>query len=103
MIAISDEDRIFIEDNIPQAKDSWNSWRLGDVLDVLFDLIEEKGFAPPHFYDYNDFGRKAQKVYDRVFINNIPEEEKSKYLIPLVNPGFCVERQQLRPEGRSDG
>ena len=38
--------------------------------DAIGDYINDNGFEPPDFYDYNDLGRKAQKVYDRVFENN---------------------------------
>ena len=40
------------------------------VLDLLYDFIEEKGFAPPHYEDYNDLGREAQRVYDDIYLSN---------------------------------
>lgn len=43
---------------------------INDALSILYDLIDEKGFAPPHFYDYNDFGREAQRVYDDLYLSN---------------------------------
>lgn len=42
----------------------------GDVLEAIFDWINDNGFEPPHYYDYNDLGREAQKVYDRIYLNN---------------------------------
>ena len=44
--------------------------KCNDILLPLYDLINEKGFAPPHYDDYNAFGREAQKVYDDVYYNN---------------------------------
>ena len=43
---------------------------INDVLDTIGDWIDDNGFAPPDYYDYNDKGREAQKVYDRIFLNN---------------------------------
>jgi len=41
-----------------------------EILEMLYDLINEKGFAPPDFEEYNDFGRQAQMVYDDIYQNN---------------------------------
>ncbi len=64
MVNMSAESREFLTKNLPEAlkKDD-----VRDVLELLYDLIDEKGFAPPHYYDYNDFGRKAQRVYDDIY------------------------------------
>lgn len=43
---------------------------LNDALDPLYRLIDKKGFAPPHYDEYNDFGREAQKVYDDLYYSN---------------------------------
>lgn len=64
---MTEESRAFLEKNLPAALDVEN---LGYALDLLFDLIEEKGFAPPHYQDYNDFGREAQRVYDDLYLSN---------------------------------
>lgn len=67
MLKMSEKSKAFIQENIPSAL---GSEKLGDVLNALFELIEDKGYAPPNYYDYNDFGREAQKVYDDVFLSN---------------------------------
>lgn len=67
MLKMSEKSKAFIQENIPSVL---NAEKLGDVLNALFDLIEDKGYAPPNYYDYNDFGREAQKVYDDVFLSN---------------------------------
>lgn len=59
--------KMFLEKNLPEALEQTT---LRDALDLLYDLIDEKGFAPPHYHDYNDFGREAQKVYDDLFYSN---------------------------------
>ena len=69
MLKISDEDRLFLQNNLTNADEVLSSNEVNDILDALYDLIDEKGFAPPKYEDYNDFGREAQKVYDRIYYN----------------------------------
>lgn len=68
MVNMSAESREFLTKNLPGALDKDNA---RDILDLLYDLIDEKGFAPPHYYDYNDFGREAQRVYDDIYGGNL--------------------------------
>ncbi|ADU26083.1 hypothetical protein [Ethanoligenens harbinense] len=70
MLQFEESDKTFIRRNLENADALLSGSSLGNVLDALFDLIEEKGYAPPHYYDYNDFGRKAQRVYDSVYYLN---------------------------------
>ncbi len=67
MFKMKESSRAFLEKNLPEILKEDN---LREALILLFDLIEEKGFAPPHYQDYNDFGREAQKVYDDLYYNN---------------------------------
>ena len=64
---MKDSSREFLEKNLPEALTAPNR---REALILLYDLIEEKGFAPPHYDEYNDFGRQAQKVYDDLYYNN---------------------------------
>ena len=68
---MSDNSRKFLEKNLPSALDSKS---IRDVLEQLFDLIDEKGFAPPHYDEYNDFGREAQRVYDDLYLSNVKKD-----------------------------
>lgn len=65
MINVSKEDREFIIKNLKNGEKLLESNDINDILDPLGDLIDDKGF---YGYDYNDFGRKAQKVYDNVYL-----------------------------------
>lgn len=67
MLNMTDMSKTFLEKNLPQAISSED---IGESLRMLFDLIEEKGFAPPHYDEYNDFGREAQRVYDDLYLSN---------------------------------
>ena len=67
MLNMTDMSKTFLEKNLPQAISSED---IGESLRMLFDLIEKKGFAPPHYDEYNDFGREAQKVYDDLYLSN---------------------------------
>lgn len=64
---MSDKSRAFLEKYLP---DALKAEQLNDVLDLLYDLIDEKGFAPPHYDEYNDFGREAQRVYDDLYLSS---------------------------------
>ena len=67
MLKMTEQSKEFLSTYLPSALES-NS--IGDVLHLLYDLIDEKGFAPPRYDEYNDFGREAQQVYDELYINN---------------------------------
>lgn len=67
MLKMKNSSREFLERYLPDALEATE---LNSVLDRLFDLIEEKGFAPPEYEGYNDFGREAQRVYDDIYLSN---------------------------------
>ena len=64
---MNDKSRVFLEKYLPDALEVE---QLNDALDLLYNLIDEKGFAPPHYDEYNDFGREAQRVYDDLYLSN---------------------------------
>ena len=72
------ESRKFLERNLPNALRTEN---LGEVLHMLYDWIDNYGFAPPHYDEYNDLGREAQRVYDDIYLSSLSEEELEKYRI----------------------
>ncbi len=57
----------FLKKYLPEAL---NCTTTNGVLDLLYDFIDEKGFAPPHYDEYNNLGREAQKVYDDIYLSN---------------------------------
>lgn len=67
MLKMTDNSRTFLEKNLQDVLVCDN---IKNALRLLYDLIDEKGFAPPDFDEYNDFGREAQKVYDDLYLNN---------------------------------
>lgn len=70
MVVFTDEDKKFIKKHFENAEDVLSSSSIRYVLDAVSDWIDDNGFAPPHYYDYNDLGREAQRVHDRIFRNN---------------------------------
>ena len=64
---MSETSKLFLEKHFPGLL---NAEKKTDILDPLYELIDEKGFAPPHYDSYNDFGREAQRVYDDIFYSN---------------------------------
>ena len=67
MLKMTDTSLTFLSENLPIVL---SVEKIGDALDLLYDLIDEKGFAPPHYDSYNDFGREAQRVYDDLYLSN---------------------------------
>lgn len=67
MLKMTTESKAFLDENLPGVVSSEN---IGDALDALYELIDKKGFAPPNYEEYNDFGRAAQKVYDDLYSSN---------------------------------
>lgn len=70
MVFLTSEDKNFIKEKLPDAEQMLISDDVNDILDSIADWISINGFEPPHYYDYNDLGREAQKVYDRIYLNN---------------------------------
>ncbi len=66
-LKLTDQTKEFLDKNIP----NYEGMDKTALLDELYDLIDEKGFAPPNYHEYNDFGRKAQKAYDDIYWNNL--------------------------------
>lgn len=66
MINVTKEDVEFVTKYLKNGKELLKSENVNDILDPLGDLIDDKGF---NGYDLNDFGRTAQKVYDRIYFN----------------------------------
>ena len=68
---MSNKSREFLRKHLPSALQTDS---IRNALELLFDLIDEKGFAPPHYDEYNDFGREAQRVYDDLYLSNVKRE-----------------------------
>lgn len=67
MLKMEESSEQFLRQNLPEALECSERKK---ALRLLYDLIDEKGFAPPDYYDYNDFGREAQRVYDDIYLSN---------------------------------
>lgn len=68
MINLSEKDVKFIKKNFENSDEMINNFSVNEILDAIDDLIIYQGFNQD--YDYNDFGREAQKVYDSIYVNN---------------------------------
>ena len=67
MLTMNDVSRVFLEEHLPEAL---KAEEVNEALDMLFDFIDEFGFSPPEYENYNDLGREAQKVYDDIYLSN---------------------------------
>lgn len=66
MVKMTDKSRAFLMQNMPEVADAQDP---NSILGPLYDLIMYKGFIS-HEKGYNDFGYKAQEVYDDIFYSN---------------------------------
>ncbi len=67
MLKMKESSRKFLEKYLPEALEKETRQ---DALKLLYRLIDEKGFGPPIYETYNDFGREAQRVYDDLYLSN---------------------------------
>ena len=67
MLNMKEQSRLFLEKYLPEILMSED---IASSLDLLDDWIDENGFAPPHYDEYNDLGEEAQCVYDDLYCNN---------------------------------
>ena len=67
MLNMDEQSRLFLEKHLPEILTSED---IASSLDLLDDWINENGFAPPHYEDYNDLGEEAQQVYDDLYCSN---------------------------------
>lgn len=72
MIKISDADRAFLVEIIPNADRLLESDKINDILLPLDDWIVQNGYAPEGEEQYvlTPLGRKAERIYDRIYYNN---------------------------------
>lgn len=72
MLLFSNSDRVFIQNNIPDAINILNADKCRDAL-VLFSRWIDTNTAcwDDSGLNYSDFGRKAQRVYDNILENNM--------------------------------
>lgn len=68
MLNISDNDYDFLKKHIKDLDVYLNNKSVNPLLTKIDEVILYKGFDKDYFY--NDFGKKAQEVYDRLYDNN---------------------------------
>ena len=68
MLNISKQDEKFIKENLENSEELLNSTDRQPILRALHFFIDREGFD--EFYNLNDLGRKAQRVYDSIYYNN---------------------------------
>lgn len=69
-IKMKERDEKFIRENFKNAEELISSGDVDALLLAIYDLMDRKGFAPPDYYDYNDFGEEAQDVYSSIYALN---------------------------------
>lgn len=65
---ISENAKKFLEENLPQALEAESSY---EALKMLYELIDDKGFEAPKYEKLNEFGEKADEIYDEIYELNM--------------------------------
>lgn len=65
---ISENAKKFLEENLPQALEAQSSY---EALKMLYELIDDKGFEAPKYEKLNEFGEKADEIYDEIYELNM--------------------------------
>ena len=68
MVKLREHEIKFLKENFENADALIQSEKVNDILDPLDELIVYRGFDED--YDLNEWGQKAQKIYDDIFYNN---------------------------------
>ena len=68
MLKVSESDKEFLKQHIKNVDELINGSSVNALLDALDEEIMYKGFDKEWFY--NDFGKKAQDVRDRILYEN---------------------------------
>lgn len=68
----SEKSLAFLQEHLPKALEAETSF---EVLKMLYELIDDKGFEPPKYDKMNEFGMEADEVYDDIYTLNTPGVE----------------------------
>lgn len=68
MVKLREHEIKFLKENFENADALIQSEKVNDILEPLDELIVYRGFDED--YDLNEWGQKAQKIYDDIFYNN---------------------------------
>lgn len=72
MLLMTEESKNFLKKHLPHLL---NETTVNGILDPLEEYIDEYGFAPPDYYDYNELGIEAQKVHDDIYYQNCQKQD----------------------------
>ena len=65
---INENAKKFLEENLPKALEAETSY---EALKMLYELIDDKGFEAPKYEKLNEFGEKADEIYDEIYELNM--------------------------------
>lgn len=67
---IEDNDKAFLIKNIDKAAALIEADDVDGLLDEIDGFMTEKGYAPPDYQELNETGREAERILDRIYMNN---------------------------------
>lgn len=67
---LDEEDLEFLIENIESAQELIESEDVDGLLEEIDTFMTERGYMPPAYDELNDFGRRAERIYDRIYYQN---------------------------------
>lgn len=67
---IEEKDKQFLIENIKAARTLIEADDVDGLLEEIDGFMTEKGYGPPDYDELNETGRRAERVYDRIYYNN---------------------------------
>lgn len=67
---IEDNDKTFLIKNIDKAAALIEADDVEGLLDEIDGFMTERGYAPPDYQELNETGREAERILDRIHMNN---------------------------------
>ena len=67
---LNEEDIEFLIENIEAAQELIDAEDVDGLLEEIDAFMTERGYMPPAYDELNDLGRRAERIYDRIYYQN---------------------------------
>ena len=64
---LNEEDIEFLIENIEAAQELIDAEDVDGLLEEIDAFMTERGYMPPAYDELNDLGRRAERIYDRIY------------------------------------
>ena len=67
---LDEEDLEFLIESIESAQELIESEDVDGLLEEIDAFMTERGYMPPAYDELNVLGRRAERIYDRIYYQN---------------------------------